>query len=100
MIVLCLLTYWCNAQEAEYLSFCKEEVVENPKIKPEYCFGRKALMKELEEYALLPLSKKVSDYTVWVQLVVCSDGTFKIASTHAENIRYNSLIVESRRIIS
>lgn len=105
-VSLIFITLVCSiisagAQEAKlnFDTICGSNVMTELDKYPEYSLGRKALMKTLNDYSLIPISSKLTNYPVRIKLLVCPNGKFTIAKIDVEDQYYEFLKVETERLI-
>ncbi len=76
-----------------------DQVETDPDTYPEFFTGRDGLLNYLKPYSLIPLTKKKTDYPVRIQLLVCSSGKFQIKEIVLSDAPFETLEVESRRLV-
>jgi hypothetical protein len=100
LLILFLIAGNIQAQEKTiaFDSLCGE-IIEKPDTYAQYALGRNELIKHLNSYSLIPITRKQTDYPITVKLLVCSTGKFTIVEIKSRNGYFKTLEVETERLI-
>ena len=85
VIISTLLVFSIESGVAQSASNpCGEELVKLIDEQPKYPSGQEGMIKTFNKNAVIPISKKPSDYEILIELIVCPDGGFTIDRVMSE----------------
>jgi len=104
IILACLvavthLTSFGQINSTKIDTLCATPITENPDENAHYYLGKDALIDFLNEYSLIPISTKQTDFPVRIKLLVCANSDFTIVEIKNENSEIPTLVTETERLI-